>query len=80
MKKVLGNFDILIKTTCPYCGDLQNHNIDILEKNNIGILNSIESIIRGIVKRYAYGTTDISETVVNCLKCRRQYIINNIDR
>ena len=80
MKKVQGVFNITVESVCPYCNDVQKYDIDKLEKLEDDVLNPLENIIRGIVKLFSYGTTEISETVMNCSKCKRKYIINHLDR
>lgn len=71
------NFDVV----CPYCnselkydiGDFQNYKIDCPVE-----VEHLESLLRGIVRRFSYGEGLIGDLPIKCKKCKKNFVINEI--
>jgi len=79
MKKVNADVDIKISAICPYCDDENTYKLDELETQKGVEVEPIESILRGIVRRYQLGLNDITDTSFKCKKCKKVYVVNRIE-
>ena len=79
MKKVNADIEITLKSQCPYCDGENTYKLDELEEQKGVEVEPIESILRGIVRRYQLGLNDITDTSFKCKKCKKVYVVNRIE-
>jgi hypothetical protein len=82
MKKIKTDVEIILNTICPYCNQAVVVNLDTLSKYDIKEMkveiHPIESIVRGVYKRFTTGEGIISDTPIKCKNCFKIFNISEI--
>ena len=79
MKKTEATIDLKLKVKCPCCNTDQEYQFSELESPPDTEVDALESILRGIVRRFSMGAMDINDTSIKCKKCKKFFTINRLD-